>query len=129
MKNPIRVAGKILEGRECGMSVDRLGRVRPVMLVGRGAEEFARGGSGGVDEGEEREEMVSPRARREWAAWKRRLEEVERTDLQDGHSKSERGVGPNDDGTEELVELNARQDTVGAVVLDGAGNVAAGVSR
>lgn len=87
------------------------------MLVGRGAEGFARE-SGMEVLGDEEGGMVSPRARREWEVWRRRLEEAERrkegSDVQDG---------------EGLVGLNDRQDTVGAIALDAAGNVAAGVSR
>lgn len=117
MKNPIQVAGRLCldQGMGGGLS---LGRVRPVMLVGRGAEEFARESGMEVlgDEGG----MVSPRARREWEGWRKRLEEAEAR----GGEQTE-----NVDDGELLVGLNDRQDTVGAIALDAAGNVAAGVSR
>ncbi|EIM83044.1 N-terminal nucleophile aminohydrolase [Stereum hirsutum FP-91666 SS1] len=125
VKHPIQVAGRLCLDQMRSRGVRSggrgrgglsLGRVRPVMLVGRGAEGFARESGMEVlndDEGG----MISPRARREWEGWRKRLEEAERrkegSDVQDG---------------EVLVGLNDRQDTVGAIALDAAGNVAAGVS-
>lgn len=119
VKNPIRVASRVCEMR--GVK-DRLGRVMPVMLVGRGAEEFARKEGMEVCSGEE--EMVSQRARREWQVWRRRLEEAESGGFEE---KREETLEQNDG--EGVTGLNARQDTVGAVVSDGSGNLAAGVSR
>lgn len=122
VKNPIRVASRVCEMR--GVK-DRLGRVMPVMLVGRGAEEFARA------EGVEicgMEEMVSLRAKREWKIWRRRLEEIEGRGADKVDGEDEKTIEQNDGGGSRP-GLNARQDTVGAVVLDGSGNLAAGVSR
>ncbi|THH16188.1 hypothetical protein EW146_g4414 [Bondarzewia mesenterica] len=105
VKNPIRVARKVLDARKVQHP---LGRVPPLLLVGEGATSFAT--ENGL-ETIEVHDLVSPRARQEWEMWRRRLEE-------------QVGASLTVDGN-----LHARQDTVGAVVLDGAGDLAAGVSR
>ncbi|KAH9048296.1 nucleophile aminohydrolase [Lactarius hengduanensis] len=102
-------------GSRCRAQPPRLGwagRVPPLLLVGEGAVRFAaeRGVRAGAVE--EPAEMVAPRARREWEVTEER-----------------RTSGPSDDSGADLAMLRARQDTVGAVVVQGdAGDVAAGVS-
>ncbi|KAH8990542.1 asparaginase [Lactarius akahatsu] len=121
VRNPVLLARCVLDARRqqqprLGLG---LGRVPPLLLVGEGAVRFAaeRGGRAGAVE--EPAEMVTPRARREWEVWRERWEDEER-----------RTSGPSDGlGAPDLTMLRARQDTVGAVVVQGdAGDVAAGVS-
>ena len=104
VRHPIAAARAVLEGRRTKDAV--LGRVPPLLLVGDGAALLA--GVRRVDP----ESMVSPRARREWQVWKARM-------VQGG------AQGPRGD----VEGLHARQDTVGAVVWDSSGGLAAGVSR
>ena len=128
VRNPVLLARCVLDGRrqqpesKVGLG---LGRVPPLLLVGEGAVRYAaeRGVRAGAVE--EPVEMVAPRARREWEVWRERWEHEERRT-----SDSEpRGVGFGA-GAGDLAMLRARQDTVGAVVVqDDAGDVAAGVSR
>ncbi|KAH9040731.1 asparaginase [Lactarius pseudohatsudake] len=116
VRNPVLLARCVLDARR--QQQLGLGRVPPLLLVGEGAVRFAaeRGVRAGVVE--EPAEMVAPRARREWEVWRERWEDEER-----------RTSGPSDD-LGDLAMLRARQDTVGAVVVQGnAGDVAAGVSR
>lgn len=88
------------------------------MLAGQGAEEFARKQGMLVrSDGDGAEGMISPRARREWEYWTRKLEE--------GDKNMDAIEQTDGDG---MRGLNAMQDTVGAVVMDGFGAVAAGVS-
>lgn len=123
VRNPVLLARCVLDARcqqppRLGLG---LGRVPPLLLVGEGAVHFAaeRGVRAGAVE--EPAEMVAPRARREWEVWRERWGDEER-----------RTSGPSDDlgAGADLAMLRARQDTVGAVVVQGdAGDdVAAGVS-
>ncbi|EIW83269.1 N-terminal nucleophile aminohydrolase, partial [Coniophora puteana RWD-64-598 SS2] len=108
VKNPIRAARAVLEhSRE----PDPLGRIRPMTLVGAGAHTFAH--SSGI-EIVPPESLISSRAKADWTKWTMRLE------------RSKAG-GPAVDDSESLPE-EAMQDTVGAVVLDARGNMAACVS-
>jgi len=108
LKNPIRAARAILEhSRE----PDPLGRIRPLTLVGAGAQTFAQ--SSGI-EIVPPESLISPRAKADWTKWTMRLE------------RSKAGE-PAVDESESLPE-EAMQDTVGAVALDARGNMAACVS-
>ena len=122
VRNPVLLARCVLDARRqqpdsnAGLG---LGRVPPLLLVGEGAVRFAaeRGVCAGAVE--EPKDMVAPRARREWEMWRERWEQ--RT--------SDSGADGFFDHTE-LAMLRARQDTVGAVAIQGdAGDVAAGVSR
>jgi len=86
VRNPVLVARRVLEGRRrttenptMGLGSGSglgLGRVPPLMLVGEGAAQFARGqGLRVVDDRDHdrlEEEMVAPRARREWRVWRER---------------------------------------------------------
>ncbi len=79
VRNPVLLARRVLEGRRrrpgttaTGLGPG-LGRVPPLMLVGEGAAQFAKeqGLRVVVDRAEE---MVAPRARREWRVWRERWE-------------------------------------------------------
>ncbi|KAF8274472.1 nucleophile aminohydrolase [Lactarius quietus] len=116
VRNPVLLARSVLDARrqqsqsKVGLG---LGRVPPLMLVGEGAVRFAA--ERGVVQ--EPTELVAPRARREW----------ERRTSVAGDSK-DFGIA-DADADADLEMLRARQDTVGAVVVQGdAGDVAAGVS-
>ncbi|KAI0051881.1 N-terminal nucleophile aminohydrolase [Auriscalpium vulgare] len=104
--HPVQVARSVLEGRVKGR--DSLGRVPPMVLVGEGARDFAQQRGLRVEDGER---LISERARREWEHWRRRLDRVEPLP-----------------GEELGTDINALQDTVGGVVMDSAGDLAAGVS-
>jgi len=85
VRNPVLLARRVLEGRRrrpgatataTGLGPGPgpgLGRVPPLMLVGEGATQFAKeqGLRVVVDRAEE---MVAPRARREWRVWRERWE-------------------------------------------------------
>ncbi|OJA08668.1 hypothetical protein AZE42_01188 [Rhizopogon vesiculosus] len=103
VKNPIQLASAVLRhSRE----PDSLGRIRPMTLVASGAHAFAS--SQGIQTVIPNE-MVSPRAIREWQKWKSRLD----------HPTN---------GDQVSLPQDAMQDTVGAVAWDNEGNLAAGVS-
>ena len=131
VRNPVLLARCVLDARRQQQQQQQhsnaglgLGRVPPLLLVGEGAVCFA------VERGVVMQpaEMVAPRARREWEVWRERWQqqrererEERRTSVVDSKD-SEVGV--------DLAMLRARQDTVGAVVVQGdAGDIAAGVSR
>ncbi|KAH9979167.1 nucleophile aminohydrolase [Russula compacta] len=145
VRNPVSLARRVLEGRRRRRPErerDRvglgLGRVPPLMLVGEGAVQFAREQSSiagaGVSIVDDPEEMVAPRARREWCVWKeryRRWEDESDTDpallglgldLALGRERGREGENEvsadvdNDSGGG-TGPLYARQDTVGAVAL------------
>lgn len=132
VRNPVLLARCVLDARRqqqqhssAGLGPG-LGRVPPLLLVGDGAVRFAAE-RGVVNQPAE---MVAPRARREWEVWRERWEqeqEERRTsvlgDSRDSMTSFGAGAGA------DLAMLHARQDTVGAVVVQGnAGDVAAGVS-
>ncbi|KAH9176359.1 nucleophile aminohydrolase [Lactarius sanguifluus] len=121
VRNPVLLARCVLDARRqqpprLGLG---LGRVPPLLLVGEGAVRFA------AERGVRAGAMVAPRARREWEVWRERWEDEERrmSGPSDGLGAAGAGAGA------DLAMLRARQDTVGAVVVQGdAGDVAAGVS-
>ncbi|KAI9463591.1 nucleophile aminohydrolase [Lactarius psammicola] len=141
VRNPVLLARCVLDERrqqpESGAQLGPglgLGRVPPLLLVGEGAVRFAaeRGVRAGAVQ--EPAEMVAPRARREWEVWMERWEHEEQrrtsgpTTDDDLRDSEPRAVGLGADAPD-LAMLRARQDTVGAVVVQGdAGDVAAGVS-
>ena len=165
VRNPVLLARRVLEGRRRQPERERdrvgLGRVPPLMLVGEGAVQFAREQSSSSSAGagvrivDDPEEMVAPRARREWCVWKERYRRWEdESDLgldlplgrergcegetevsADVDDDSGGGGGGGGGGTDPY----ARQDTVGAVALVRMGKAgdgdaqqqaaAAGVSR
>lgn len=159
VRNPVLVARRVLEGRRrttskttMGLGLG-LGRVPPLMLVGEGAARFAREQGLRVvvedrDHDRLEEEMVAPRARREWGVWRERWDrccldaDVDAELLGGLRDAVASGSGTSQGGGEEGEEaltpragsegggdggdddgnvdsLRARQDTVGAVVLVG----------
>ncbi|TDL25897.1 N-terminal nucleophile aminohydrolase [Rickenella mellea] len=104
VKNPISLANKIMENVSLPQA---LGRIPPMMLVGRGAIEFAINSQLSLVSPAS---QISPNAQAEWEIWKSRLEDS-------GQDKSARDV-----------HFFDRQDTVGAVTHDSTGVMAAGVS-
>ncbi|KAF8520251.1 nucleophile aminohydrolase [Hysterangium stoloniferum] len=104
IKNPIRAAKAIFD---YSSKQDPLGRVPPLTLVSNGAYEFAVSSS--IPTIEPRA-MVSPRANDEWNFW--------RNKHQNHH------ISVND----RLETASLMQDTVGCVVFDQSGGLAAGVS-
>ncbi|TFK73923.1 N-terminal nucleophile aminohydrolase [Pluteus cervinus] len=107
VKNPIKVARTIL-----GQSrvPDKLGRIFPMTLVADGARAFAKQHLG-EDVLQPPEQLVSPKALKQWSTWKRRLDEPDQAPKPDNNS-----------GLDDI------QDTVGAVAWSNAHGFAAGVS-
>ena len=135
VRNPVLLARGVLEERirerDRGPGME-MGRVPPLMLVGEGAVQFARERGIRVVDAPDSEEMVAPRARKEWRVWKERCSRWKDDD--DGYGS--RGLPQGEEKELEVAELEplrVRQDTVGAVVLVGDVEqkleVAAGVSR
>ena len=91
------------------------------MLVSAGANAFAN--MRGLDCCSA-ESSISPRAQREWDKWKRELDIA-----QSNESPLDALSMPPSTTSSELDGMRDRQDTVGAVAWDAAGNLAAGVSR
>ncbi|KAJ6500140.1 asparaginase [Mycena vitilis] len=111
VKNPIHVARRILE---YARTPDHLGRIPPLTLVSAGAHAFAESHSDIALVLPE--SLIAPRAQKQWAAWKARLE---------ASGPDDASLGPED------AELHGSmfQDTVGALAFVGAsGELASGVS-
>ena len=130
VRNPVLLARCVLDARRQQQHSNAglgLGRVPPLLLVGEGAVRFA------AERGVVMQpaEMVTPRARREWEVWRERWEqEQEREREREERRTSVVGDSKDSEVGVDLAMLRARQDTVGAVVVQGdAGDVAAGVSR
>ncbi|KAI0374033.1 N-terminal nucleophile aminohydrolase [Pilatotrama ljubarskyi] len=119
IKNPITLAHSVLQHTRIP---DPLGRIPPMLLVSAGAEEFAR--TQPEDMTYPPDAMISPRAQLEWRKWKDTLEAAQALalDVSAQTSIAAAACPPQTDG------LRDRQDTVGAVVLDAEGALAAGVS-
>ncbi|KAF8210540.1 nucleophile aminohydrolase [Mycena galopus ATCC 62051] len=105
IRNPICLARLILEHARVP---DPLGRIPPLTLVSHGAhafaEDFSRFFAGNQDGGKflvAPELLVTPRARKTWEVWKARLE----------------GASSSADEGQDVVDLHAMQDTVGAVAF------------
>ena len=92
------------------------------MLVSAGANAFAS--MRGLDCCSA-ESLISPRAQREWDKWKRELDIAQSNEP----PLAALSMPPSATTSSELDGLRDRQDTVGAVAWDAAGNLAAGVSR
>ena len=132
VRNPVLLARCVLDARRQQQHSNAglgLGRVPPLLLVGEGAVRFA------AERGVVMQpaEMVAPRARREWEVWRERWEQEQERERERGERRTS-VVGVGDSKDSEVVAdramLRARQDTVGAVVVQGdAGDIAAGVSR
>ncbi|KZT26681.1 N-terminal nucleophile aminohydrolase [Neolentinus lepideus HHB14362 ss-1] len=107
LKNPIRAAHAVMKYSK---QLDPLGRIPPLTLTSLGARRFASSkGCEVVSPGT----LVSPRARRQWQTWTERLEHIMQ------------GNAVSSDGSQ---AIHDKQDTVGAITLDAAGHLAAGVS-
>ncbi|KAI0358447.1 N-terminal nucleophile aminohydrolase [Trametes cingulata] len=119
VENPIALAHSVLQ---YARRPDPLGRIPPMLLVSAGAVEFARTRAANttcvVDA------MISPRAQREWKKWKDMLEAAQNPQA----ASSVQASGASTVGPPQTDGLHNRQDTVGAVVMDAEGGLAAGVS-
>ncbi|RDX55102.1 N-terminal nucleophile aminohydrolase [Lentinus brumalis] len=118
VQHPIRAAHEVLR---YSRKPDPLARIPPLILVSTGASQFVE------MQGLERRPpatMISPRAHQEWKKWRDELEAAQaRNGAPDAdHPGQAQSVPAQFDG------LRNRQDTVGAVVWDAAGDLAAGVS-
>ncbi|KAI0663510.1 N-terminal nucleophile aminohydrolase [Cubamyces menziesii] len=111
VKNPVALAHEVLQHSRLP---DPLGRIPPLLLVSAGAEDFARIRGLTCPP----ESMIAPRATLEWQKWKALLEDAQAATTQASTLAPISCAGG----------LRDRQDTVGAVVLDGASLTAAGVS-
>ncbi|KAF8583724.1 asparaginase [Ramaria rubella] len=109
VKNPIRAAKAVLDYSQNQSS---LGRIPPLLLVSSGAREFAS--VSGI-ETVHPDLMISPRAQNEWISWSDRAKGGTASDIHHNNMK----LGSSD---------TVIQDTVGSVVLDASGSLAAGVS-
>ncbi|KAJ7680573.1 asparaginase [Mycena polygramma] len=112
VKNPIHVARCILEHAR---TPDPLGRIPPLTLVSAGAHAFAESHSDIALVPPE--SLIAPRAQKQCAAWKARL---------DAQGPADASSDPTADGE---LHGNVFQDTVGAVAFVGeSGEIASGVS-
>ena len=101
VRNPVLLARRVLEGRrrrrgpgpeEKGTTtMMTMGRVPPLMLVGEGALRFAK--EQGLRVVDRSEEMVSPRARREWQVWRERWDRCCRGEGENDSDAGLREVG------------------------------------
>lgn len=117
IRNPIKAAVQLaLDGRE------RLscGRVRPMLLAGQGATRWARfrGLDATMDTKEAEAMHVTPKARQRWARYRQMVNRAvdSESELSEDESQKKRQ------------KWNPFYDTVGCVVIDGQGRVAAGAS-
>lgn len=111
VKNPIKVASRLLSQQRSGLM--SLGRIPPIMLVGRGAKSYA------IQQGMEvcsADELITDRARAVYIDHMDRLERVEGLDVPP--AKKAHVDDP----------IAGAQDTVGAVAMDTHGTLCAGVS-
>ncbi|KAI0775717.1 nucleophile aminohydrolase [Trametes elegans] len=118
VKNPIHLARAVLQHSRLP---DPLGRIPPLLLVSVGATDFASTRGMACTP----ESMVSSRARCQWENWKGVLDGAQASSVARHYTlaaEAAAGRSLQTDG------LHDRQDTVGAVSLDAAGNLAAGVS-
>ncbi|KAF8441538.1 nucleophile aminohydrolase [Boletus edulis BED1] len=115
VRHPIKLASAILGHARVP---DRLGRIRPLTLVSSGAHAFAQ--RHGIETVDDVTPMIAPRAQQDWQRWRKRYDDLEGVTVGEAH-------GADTDATD--LPQDAMQDTVGAVVWDSEGNLAAGVSR
>ncbi|KAK2824113.1 hypothetical protein Q5P01_021288 [Channa striata] len=114
IKNPVLVANRLLSEAQKGKL--SAGRIPPCFLVGRGAHEWAI--SHGIPPCPS-EKMATKFSVSAYKRNKRKMEVAEKMDTGHNQTKKTRLSGENDSGC---------LDTVGAVVVDLEGNVAAAVS-
>ncbi|KAI0780053.1 nucleophile aminohydrolase [Fomes fomentarius] len=118
VKHPVQAAHEVLR---YSRTSDPLSRIPPLLLVSSGASEFAKSRN---LECIPPESLISPRAEHEWAKWKSQLEHA-RANQQ---LTSSEGIDTTRRDLNQVDGMHERQDTVGAVVWDASGNLAAGVS-
>ncbi|XP_078129099.1 threonine aspartase 1 isoform X3 [Sander vitreus] len=116
IKNPVLVANRLLSEAQKGKL--SAGRIPPCFLVGRGAHDWAV--SHGIPPCPS-EKMASKFSLSAYKRNKRKMELAEKIDTGHNHAKKRRQSSENENGSGCL-------DTVGAVVIDLEGNVAAAVS-
>uniref|UniRef100_A0A8C9YP58 Taspase, threonine aspartase, 1 n=1 Tax=Sander lucioperca TaxID=283035 RepID=A0A8C9YP58_SANLU len=116
IKNPVLVANRLLSEAQKGKL--SAGRIPPCFLVGRGAHDWAV--SHGIPPCPS-EKMASKFSLSAYKRNKRKMELAEKIDTGHNHTKKRRQSSENENGSGCL-------DTVGAVVIDLEGNVAAAVS-
>ncbi|XP_057705107.1 threonine aspartase 1 isoform X3 [Corythoichthys intestinalis] len=116
IKNPVLVANRLLSEAQKGKL--SAGRIPPCFLVGRGAHDWAI--SHGVPPCPS-EKMATKFSLSAYKRNKRKMELAEKMDTGHNQTKRRRQSSGNENGSECL-------DTVGAVVVDLQGNVAAAVS-
>ncbi|KAF3842276.1 hypothetical protein F7725_024227 [Dissostichus mawsoni] len=116
IKNPVLVANRLLSEAQKGKL--SAGRIPPCFLVGRGAHDWAVGH--GIPPCPS-EKMATKFSLSAYKRNKRKMELAEKMDTGHNHAKKRRQSSETDNGSGCL-------DTVGAVVVDSEGNVAAAVS-
>eukprot|EP01114_Cavostelium_apophysatum_P022072 TRINITY_DN7868_c0_g1_i1.p1 TRINITY_DN7868_c0_g1~~TRINITY_DN7868_c0_g1_i1.p1 ORF type:complete len:293 (-),score=57.64 TRINITY_DN7868_c0_g1_i1:9-887(-) len=116
IQNPIQLATKVLlEGRKGRLP---LGRIRPIFLVGEGAEKWAtNNGFSLIDN----KELITEDSQKLWQDHTERVSQYAKQSQQTDQPTSKRRRIEAEDKDELL-------DTVGAICVDSDGNVAAGVS-
>ncbi|RPD74309.1 N-terminal nucleophile aminohydrolase [Lentinus tigrinus ALCF2SS1-7] len=120
VQNPILLAHQVLR---YSRKPDPLTRIPPLLLVSIGASEFAQ-----MQRLQRRPAaaMISPRARQEWMRWKSQLDSAQAPSL--SGALDPESLDTSQSVPAQLDGLRNRQDTVGAVAWDAAGDLAAGVS-
>ncbi|XP_034008289.1 threonine aspartase 1 [Trematomus bernacchii] len=116
IKNPVLVANRLLSEAQKGKL--SAGRIPPCFLVGRGAHDWALGH--GIPPCPS-EKMATKFSLSAYKRNKRKMELAEKMDTGHKHAKKRRQSSETENGSGCL-------DTVGAVVVDSEGNVAAAVS-
>ncbi|GFR80392.1 threonine aspartase 1-like [Elysia marginata] len=114
VKNPVKVAHRLVEEQKLGPLP--LGRVRPSILVGSGAQDFCK-----TCNFDTRTNMLSDAAFKTFNRYKRKYQMAELS--MDQHKKRK-----SDYDNASAEERDTVQDTVGAVCVDSEGNVAAAAS-
>jgi len=97
------------------------------VLVGKGANTFAK------QQGFEWEEVLSPEARERWRKWKeeeekRRLQEEGQVETAAAAAAAAAATAPPPPPTDDALKDVAQHDTIGLLVMDAQGNLAAGTS-
>ncbi|PPQ99456.1 hypothetical protein CVT24_005263 [Panaeolus cyanescens] len=131
IKNPISLARSILE---YARKPDPLGRISPLTLVSNGATRFADSLDDASVIRVRPEALISPKARRQWEKWTRRLAEAKSQSttnkLGSAGRYSTTGAGIQDmtGRSKDEEDCSLMQDTVGAVGWHEDDGCAAGVS-
>ncbi|KAF8306998.1 N-terminal nucleophile aminohydrolase [Clavulina sp. PMI_390] len=117
-RNPIRLAACILEHSRVQLPYSLL---HPLTLAVEGATTFAQS-HGLSDLVVAPSDLITERTTREWKRWKTRLEQGASNNVEATRSE-------NVDDYPDINDDLPRLDTVGGIVLDGKGDLVAGVSR